>query len=225
MSEPSFEVSERARALRNPAKTGPLVYYPSGWGTGHTERSAGPTMVGPADRSQPPPWSARLSFPAFSFPFLRSFLSSSFPSLPFLSLPPPPGHCFPGDMYAWPLLEGSGDMYRSRHCRERYMSPEPSRKWVPSTFIPFLSCAALFLSLSFPFPGPGGWVEWGGVGGGATGGGALCPGGRSEFGPWAELRIVGQIQGHSFSIPSFPFLPPPLPSSRNFASLGETSPP
>ena len=93
MSEPSLEVSERARALRNPAKTGPLVYYPSGWGTGHTERSAGPTMVGPADRSQPPPWSARLSFPAFSFPFLRSFLSSSFPSLPFLSLPPPPGHC------------------------------------------------------------------------------------------------------------------------------------
>ena len=55
MSEPSFEVSERARALRNPAKTGPLVYYPSGWGTGHTERSAGPTMVSPADRSQPPP--------------------------------------------------------------------------------------------------------------------------------------------------------------------------
>ena len=51
MSEPSFEVSERARALRNPAKTGPLVYYPSGWGTGHTERSAGPTMVRSADRS------------------------------------------------------------------------------------------------------------------------------------------------------------------------------
>ena len=87
MSEPSFEVSERARALRNPAKTGPLVYYPSGWGTGHTERSAGPTMVGPADRSQPPPWSARLSFPAFSFPFLRSFLSSSFFLLP-SSFPP-----------------------------------------------------------------------------------------------------------------------------------------
>ena len=55
MSKPSLEVSERARALRNPAKTGPLVYYPSGWGTGHTERSAEPTMVSPADRSQPPP--------------------------------------------------------------------------------------------------------------------------------------------------------------------------
>ena len=31
----------------------------------------------------------------------------------------------------------------------------------------------------------------GGVGGGATGGGALCPGGRSEFHPWVKLRIVG----------------------------------
>ena len=52
MRESYFKVSERARALRNPAKTGPLVYYPSGWGTGHTERSAEPTMVSPADRSQ-----------------------------------------------------------------------------------------------------------------------------------------------------------------------------
>jgi len=178
MSEPSLEVSERARALRNPAKTGPLVYYPSGWGTGHTERSAGPTMVGPADRSQPPPWSARLSFPAFSFPFLRSFLSSSFPSLPFLSLPPPPGHCFRapatcthGHCLRAPATCTVRDTVANGTCRR---SPQGNGFLPPSSHS--------FPLRRFPFPFP-------------------------------------------FSFPPAASLAPGLPSSRNFSSLGETSPP
>ena len=45
----------------------------------------------------------------------RTFL----PSLPHRAIASGPRR----DMHAWPWLEGSGDMYRSRHCRERYMSP------------------------------------------------------------------------------------------------------
>ena len=85
MRESYFKVSERARALRNPAKTGPLVYYPSGWGTGHTERSAGPTMVSPADRSHPP----TTTRPAWSFVLFRYF-SSLFSFPPFVLTAEPP---------------------------------------------------------------------------------------------------------------------------------------
>ena len=63
------------------------------------------------------------SFHSFCFlpflllPFLP--LPPSFPSLPHRAIASGPRR----DMHEWPLTEGSGDMYRSRHCRERYMSP------------------------------------------------------------------------------------------------------
>ena len=78
--------------------------------------------------SRPLPTTTMVSAPflssvLLSFPSKFPFLFLPFPSLPFPSSPTGPLPQGPGDMYAWPLLEGSGDMYRSRHCRERYMSP------------------------------------------------------------------------------------------------------
>ena len=135
-------------------------------------------MVSPADRSQPPPWSARLSFPAFSFPFLRSFLSSSFPSLPFLSLPPPPGHCFRA-----PATCTHGHCLRApATCTVRNTVANGTCRRSPqgNAFLPPSSHSFPLRRFPFPFP---------------------------------------------FSFPPAASLAPGLPSSRNFSSLGETSPP